>query len=658
MIARRKQSLRQFAYERLEERALLTIFDLAAIAGRVFRDALGDGFNQGEQVSGAAVELYRDDGNGTLDSGDTRANTAATDADGKYRFDHLTPGTYFVVQPSQTVGSVELPHAVSDPLVLSSTDVQGVSGTSIDTFDQTTHSAFAAGTQSSGVSVSTAPEAIGGSRKLQVQLTGSGGGLALSANTLSNGPQVLDFHESGAGGVHVVTWDGSTAQQSTLNPTGLGGVDLTDGGASTGMALFIGGDAAGDQIRITLLSSGTAVSSATLTIPFTSGRNQSQLYPLHQVYVPFDGFMAHGAGADFSKIGAIQITWLNDESRTNGQIDSIEAIGPTLRTHDFDNFLSEVDFVDLELSMSADRTSSGDVVFSITVENVGTTIATNVVVTDLLPTGLAFVSASSSSYDSLTGEWLLGSLDAGTNTTLTIIASITSTGQLTNTAEVTFLDQEDVDSTPDNEDLTEDDQARVTITPEPNTTENEPLILPLNVKPPGPVPLAVAFEPPANLSLPLPVLFLFTPSQVTTSVPVVVSYGGSGAIPDSAVVASPRRGDSGLRLRFHEIPEEQLQQVLLTLAETVMADAEVADLADVQLARNLVKVPELPKDFLEAPEEPQVEAATSWNWYLAASAGLAFAGSLVVMLRPKLVQRWFQRGSWPLRRQLLTRKGT
>src|SRR5688572_22611579 len=124
MIARRKPFPRRVVIEWLEERALLTIFDLASIAGRVFRDATGNGFNSGEEVSGASVELYRDDGDGTFDSGDTLVQSTTTNVDGEYRFDRLTRATYFVKQLAQSGEAFSLPEEVSDPIVISLTDVQ------------------------------------------------------------------------------------------------------------------------------------------------------------------------------------------------------------------------------------------------------------------------------------------------------------------------------------------------------------------------------------------------------------------------------------------------------------------------------------------------------------------------------------------------------
>ena len=65
--------------------------------------------------------------------------------------------------------------------------------------------------------------------------------------------------------------------------------------------------------------------------------------------------------------------------------------------------------------------------------------ATGVVVTDLLPSGLTYVSslASVGTYDPITGVWNIGGLANGANATLTLVATATSTTTVTNTATKT-----------------------------------------------------------------------------------------------------------------------------------------------------------------------------------------------------------------------------
>ena len=77
--------------------------------------------------------------------------------------------------------------------------------------------------------------------------------------------------------------------------------------------------------------------------------------------------------------------------------------------------------------------------FTVTATNNGPSSATGVVVTDLLPAGLTFVSAlpSVGTYDSGTGVWNIGGLANGSNATLSLVATVTTTATTTNTATKT-----------------------------------------------------------------------------------------------------------------------------------------------------------------------------------------------------------------------------
>jgi uncharacterized repeat protein (TIGR01451 family) len=103
----------------------------------------------------------------------------------------------------------------------------------------------------------------------------------------------------------------------------------------------------------------------------------------------------------------------------------------------------------------------GDVVlFTVTLTNVGPKTATDVAVNDLLPPGLAFVSATPSqgTYNSATGDWELGTVPIVTPETLTIQARVVSPGAQTNTATVGHSDQFDPNPT--------NNQATAVVTPQ------------------------------------------------------------------------------------------------------------------------------------------------------------------------------------------------
>lgn len=106
-----------------------------------------------------------------------------------------------------------------------------------------------------------------------------------------------------------------------------------------------------------------------------------------------------------------------------------------------------------------------DIDFTLTLSNDGPSTATGVQVTDLLPAGLTFrdFTASQGSYNQSTGLWNVGSLADDAVATLRIGVTVQNVRTVVNSAEVTALDQFDLDSTPGNDVAGEDDQASVQI---------------------------------------------------------------------------------------------------------------------------------------------------------------------------------------------------
>ena len=101
-------------------------------------------------------------------------------------------------------------------------------------------------------------------------------------------------------------------------------------------------------------------------------------------------------------------------------------------------------------SATADR--GGDATYEITVTNNGPDDATNVVATDSLPSGLAFVSAdpSQGTFDQSSGDWTIGDLANGDTVSMTLVAKVVDeSDSVTNTATIKGLDQ--TDPTPAND---------------------------------------------------------------------------------------------------------------------------------------------------------------------------------------------------------------
>ncbi|KAF2338486.1 PKD domain-containing protein [Flavobacterium tistrianum] len=134
------------------------------------------------------------------------------------------------------------------------------------------------------------------------------------------------------------------------------------------------------------------------------------------------------------------------------------------------------------------------VTFSVQVTNSGPQEANGVMVTDLLPSGYTYVSysATTGTYDPATGLWDVGNMPVSDSYTLQITASVNTTGNYTNSAEITASSQPDPDSTPNNGVTTEDDYAEASTTPIPASAD-----LSLNKTVSNPTPLVdslVTFE--------------------------------------------------------------------------------------------------------------------------------------------------------------------
>ena len=127
---------------------------------------------------------------------------------------------------------------------------------------------------------------------------------------------------------------------------------------------------------------------------------------------------------------------------------------------------------DLELVKSVNNPApivGSNVIFTITVTNRGPNLAEEVVVRDVLPAGLTYVSHSGGAYVPGTGLWTIGNLAVGGTTNLQITATVTGGNAITNVAQVNTAGVHDPDSTPGNENGApyEDDEDDAVVTPVP-----------------------------------------------------------------------------------------------------------------------------------------------------------------------------------------------
>jgi uncharacterized repeat protein (TIGR01451 family) len=166
------------------------------------------------------------------------------------------------------------------------------------------------------------------------------------------------------------------------------------------------------------------------------------------------------AAGDLTLTSVVESSSLDANESNNSIIlqNTVEAANPTP--------------ADLELSLTVDKPivkAGEDIILEITLANKGAGAATAIQVKDLLPQGLAFVSfsAQQGSYDPITGIWTAGNIAKDNTASLSIKANVTTGGSIFNLAEVISVSEVDPDSTPGNNNLTEDDIASVTIDAKP-----------------------------------------------------------------------------------------------------------------------------------------------------------------------------------------------
>lgn|GEM_PF-3195352 len=122
--------------------------------------------------------------------------------------------------------------------------------------------------------------------------------------------------------------------------------------------------------------------------------------------------------------------------------------------------------VDLSLSKTVNRDTVGlgePVIFTLIAQNDGPSAASAITVKDLMPPGLVYLSHTSGQYSALTGLWALGNLDVGGRDTLVISATAESPGSVVNIAEIAACTEDDIDSTPANGIVGEDDRATAAV---------------------------------------------------------------------------------------------------------------------------------------------------------------------------------------------------
>ena len=424
--------------ETLETRNLLAVSTATTptISGTVFEDANGDGIvDAGEEISGATIQLYLDDGDGVLNigGGDTQVGSdLTTDANGEYCVDNLDiNASYFVLQPQQTVSGLQLDRIESSLITPSDP------GFLIDSFITAQTVAANPPAPSSANSTETlANEGVDSERDIVTNLISGPSAASVEVNPFGLSDTLAYNANVGVAGSTTVTWDGVDGD-ATSNAVGLGGVDLTDGGENTGIILLIGAQVSGSTATIRLYQGNdTNFSDATISIPVTTdGRAESY------EFIPFSDFTSTVSPTN---VDVIELFMDSSAAGANDiELDIIGANGP--KASNFAN-VPKVDLT-IDKTDNQDNAVPGeDLTYTVTANNLGPSDVTGATIIDMFPAQLQNISYTSVATGGATGNTASGSssindtvdMPVGSSITYTVNGTVASdaTGTLSNSATI------------------------------------------------------------------------------------------------------------------------------------------------------------------------------------------------------------------------------
>jgi uncharacterized repeat protein (TIGR01451 family)/gliding motility-associated-like protein len=154
-------------------------------------------------------------------------------------------------------------------------------------------------------------------------------------------------------------------------------------------------------------------------------------------------------------------------------IDSSPSNGPLVNEDDDDDEVITVESTDPQIDLSLQKVVSNsspklndNLTYTIRVKNDGPDEATNVDITDVMPSSLQYVTTTGGDAVTQTGGTVkvtFNKIAAGQTVQFVVVAKVIANGLISNTAEVTKADQKDKDSTPGNGIETEDDFGKVIV---------------------------------------------------------------------------------------------------------------------------------------------------------------------------------------------------
>lgn len=467
--------------------------NVRTVSGQVRFDADNDG-DLGDAdagLAGAQISIFTDpNGDGDPADGVQVGTTITTDGTGNFSFPNIPPGDYVIVEVNPagytSTGDSSAPNDDRIPVVV--TNSNSGSHAFLDTNQFSVSGQVRYDVDGDGDLAELDNGLAGAAIALYTDPNGDGDpgdGVQVGADITTNGTGNYSFSNVVPGNYVIVETNPagytSTADSSAPNddrvPVVVTNANSTDNAfldtiySAIGDSVFLD-DGAGGGIAGNGIQDGGEAGIAGIT-----------------VYVDLDGSGTFNAGdlsdttdgngnysvanippgtydvSVFNPPAGLNLTTGNDP--TNITL----AAGATNNTLDFG-------YIGPRANLSLDKSVSDptplvatDITFTIDVTNSGPDAATNVEVTDVIPSGFAYVSDDSAgAYDSNTGVWTVGNLAINQTASLTITVTVNITGSYTNYAEIGASDLVDPNSTPGDGSNNQDDDDSVTVTP----TQNDP----------------------------------------------------------------------------------------------------------------------------------------------------------------------------------------
>ena len=414
----------------------------STFSGTVFSDTNGFGTNTSQAgLANVTIALVQDvNSNGVADAGEPVVNSAQTDGNGNYSFAGIAPGHYVLAEgvpfgyyasgDSQPPNDAQI-YFVTTNAVVSTTNnfFLRLSPTAVN--DTNAAYYFVA----TGIS------------PLTNDLSPNGDALTISNAVSTNGIVVIN--------------PGST--NLTFTPTSLGATTITytiadaHGGTSTA-TITVNVTALADlAIAKSAAAAVFAASNLTYTISVTnfgpspaSSIVITDALPAGVSFVNASGGGANNSGVVTWNLGDLAVGTASNVTVTvtapaGGPLTNTASVSsPTPDPVATNNITPPVittvtPVADLGLGKSAADTvlAANDLTYTISVTNFGPSTASSVVVTDALPAGVTFVSASGNGVNNAgVASWNLGDLANGAVSNVTVTVTVSADGSLTNTASV------------------------------------------------------------------------------------------------------------------------------------------------------------------------------------------------------------------------------